>query len=230
MQPWCEETFFKNTTNWTILHFWPVVYLLNWWSTKKPLFLFSQEWLLPRAFHRQKWIYSASLRITSTSRCSCSLFAVGLYLLLKALGVDLLWTLEKAQQWCVNPAWVHLDSTPFASLLRNMGTLFGLGTRPSLPAVHGKQEEQQRSSQDGLYHRLSISTASLRFHQASHTHGCPLLPAVFLQERPPFPSSQSVSSRTVCPERSVYKAKNSFKLRKNCKRLSNYTTPYRVSI
>uniref|UniRef100_A0A3Q3X9I3 glucose-6-phosphatase n=1 Tax=Mola mola TaxID=94237 RepID=A0A3Q3X9I3_MOLML len=54
-------------------------------------------------------------------------FAVGFYLLLKALGVDLLWTLEKAQRWCVKPEWVHLDTTPFASLLRNMGTLFGLG-------------------------------------------------------------------------------------------------------
>uniref|UniRef100_A0A3B4ZMY9 glucose-6-phosphatase n=1 Tax=Stegastes partitus TaxID=144197 RepID=A0A3B4ZMY9_9TELE len=46
---------------------------------------------------------------------------------LRALGVDLLWTLEKAQKWCVRPEWVHLDSTPFASLLRNMGSLLGLG-------------------------------------------------------------------------------------------------------
>ncbi|KAK2820675.1 hypothetical protein Q5P01_023634 [Channa striata] len=54
-------------------------------------------------------------------------FAIGFYLLLKALDVDLLWTLEKAQKWCTRPEWVHLDSTPFASLLRNMGSLFGLG-------------------------------------------------------------------------------------------------------
>lgn len=52
---------------------------------------------------------------------------VGFYLVLKALGVDLLWTLDKAQRWCVRAEWVHLDSTPFASLLRNMGTLLGLG-------------------------------------------------------------------------------------------------------
>ncbi|XP_068439056.1 glucose-6-phosphatase catalytic subunit 1-like [Clinocottus analis] len=53
--------------------------------------------------------------------------AVGFYLALKALGVDLLWTLAKAQRWCSRPEWVHLDSTPFASLLRNMGSLLGLG-------------------------------------------------------------------------------------------------------
>ncbi|KAG7219840.1 hypothetical protein INR49_005862 [Caranx melampygus] len=32
-----------------------------------------------------------------------------------------------AGKWCIRPEWVHLDTTPFASLLRNMGTLFGLG-------------------------------------------------------------------------------------------------------
>ncbi|KAG1954645.1 glucose-6-phosphatase [Pimephales promelas] len=83
--------------------------------------------IVAEAFNRQKWIYSASLKHYFNITLFLLSFAVGLYVLLKALGVDLLWTIEKAQKWCVNPAWVHLDSTPFASLLRNMGTLFGLG-------------------------------------------------------------------------------------------------------
>lgn len=83
--------------------------------------------IVAEAFNRQKWIYSASLKNYFNVTLFLLSFAVGLYVLLKALGVDLLWTLEKAQRWCVNPAWVHLDTTPFASLLRNMGTLFGLG-------------------------------------------------------------------------------------------------------
>lgn len=41
--------------------------------------------------------------------------------------MDLLWTLEKAKRWCERPEWVHIDTTPFASLLKNLGTLFGLG-------------------------------------------------------------------------------------------------------
>ncbi|XP_012672846.1 glucose-6-phosphatase catalytic subunit 1 [Clupea harengus] len=79
------------------------------------------------AFNRVQWIYSASLKKYFGITLFLTSFAVGFYLLLRALGVDLLWTLEKAQHWCVNPAWVHMDSTPFAGLMRNMGTFFGLG-------------------------------------------------------------------------------------------------------
>ncbi|CAL8304974.1 unnamed protein product [Lota lota] len=83
--------------------------------------------IVAETFDRIQWIYSASMRKYMYTTLFLTSFAVGFYLLLKALGVDLLWTLEKAQKWCVRADWVHLDSTPFASLLRNMGTLFGLG-------------------------------------------------------------------------------------------------------
>ena len=82
---------------------------------------------MAEAFNRVQWIYSASLKKYFGITLFLTSFAVGFYLLLRALGVDLLWTLEKAQHWCVNPAWVHMDSTPFAGLMRNMGTFFGLG-------------------------------------------------------------------------------------------------------
>nr|XP_061787806.1 glucose-6-phosphatase catalytic subunit 1-like isoform X2 [Nerophis lumbriciformis] len=83
--------------------------------------------IVAEAFDRTQWIYSASMKKYFYTTLFLTSFAVGFYLLLKAVGVDLLWTLEKAQKWCVRAEWVHLDSTPFASLLRNMGTLFGLG-------------------------------------------------------------------------------------------------------
>ncbi|CAK6965004.1 glucose-6-phosphatase catalytic subunit 1 [Scomber scombrus] len=83
--------------------------------------------IVAEIFNRTQWIYNASMKKYFYTTFFLTSFAVGFYLLLKAVGVDLLWTLEKAQKWCVNPEWVHLDSTPFASLLRNMGTLFGLG-------------------------------------------------------------------------------------------------------
>ncbi|XP_056285810.1 glucose-6-phosphatase a, catalytic subunit, tandem duplicate 1 [Pseudoliparis swirei] len=76
---------------------------------------------------KEKWIYSASMRKYFYTTLLLTSITVGFYLVLKALGVDLLWTLDKAQRWCVRAEWVHLDSTPFASLLRNMGTLLGLG-------------------------------------------------------------------------------------------------------
>lgn len=83
--------------------------------------------IVAEAFNRTQWIYSASMKKYFYTTLFLTSFAVGFYVLLKALGVDLLWTMEKAQKWCIRPEWVHLDTTPFASLLRNMGTLFGLG-------------------------------------------------------------------------------------------------------
>uniref|UniRef100_A0A3P8WHC8 Glucose-6-phosphatase n=1 Tax=Cynoglossus semilaevis TaxID=244447 RepID=A0A3P8WHC8_CYNSE len=83
--------------------------------------------IVAEAFNRTQWIYNASMKKYFYTTLFLTSFAVGFYLLLKAVGVDLLWTIEKAQKWCIRSEWVHLDSTPFASLLRNMGTLFGLG-------------------------------------------------------------------------------------------------------
>ncbi|XP_028423970.1 glucose-6-phosphatase a, catalytic subunit, tandem duplicate 1 isoform X2 [Perca flavescens] len=83
--------------------------------------------LVAEVVSKGKWLYSASMKKYFYTTLFLTSFAVGFYVILKALGVDLLWTLEKAQKWCVRAEWVHLDSTPFASLLRNMGTLFGLG-------------------------------------------------------------------------------------------------------
>ncbi|XP_070300946.1 glucose-6-phosphatase a, catalytic subunit, tandem duplicate 1 [Salvelinus sp. IW2-2015] len=83
--------------------------------------------MVAETFSRVQWIYGASLKKYFYTTLFLLSFAVGFYELLKAIGVDLLWSLEKAQKWCVRAEWVYMDSTPFASLLRNMGTLFGLG-------------------------------------------------------------------------------------------------------
>ncbi|XP_013888219.1 glucose-6-phosphatase a, catalytic subunit, tandem duplicate 1 [Austrofundulus limnaeus] len=92
--------------------------------------------LVAEMVSKQKWIYSASLSEYLIITTFLTLFAVGFYVLLKAMGVDLLWTLDKAQKWCVRPEWVHLDTTPFASLLRNMGSLSGLGLGLHAPIHH----------------------------------------------------------------------------------------------
>ncbi|XP_074519451.1 glucose-6-phosphatase a, catalytic subunit, tandem duplicate 1 [Halichoeres trimaculatus] len=76
---------------------------------------------------RRKSIYTASMKSYFLITLFLTSFGVGFNVLLEAMGVDLLWTLELARRWCVNPEWVHLDSTPLASLLRNMGSLLGLG-------------------------------------------------------------------------------------------------------
>ncbi|KAM3592759.1 uncharacterized protein V6R79_024610 [Siganus canaliculatus] len=101
--------------------------------------------LVAEIVSKMNWIYSAGLKTYSSTTLVLTCLAVGFYLLLKALGVDLLWTMEKAQKWCVKPEWVHLDTTPFASLLRNMGTLFGLGLGLHL-ALYTQTKDRKRSS------------------------------------------------------------------------------------
>lgn len=91
---------------------------------------------------KKKWIYSASMNKYLIITAFLTSFAIGFYVVLKALGVDLLWTLDKAQKWCVKPEWVHLDTTPFASLLRNMGSLFGLGLGLHSPLHSGAKKNR----------------------------------------------------------------------------------------
>ncbi|XP_054032663.1 glucose-6-phosphatase catalytic subunit 1 isoform X2 [Dryobates pubescens] len=97
-------------------------------------------------FQHVRCIYSASLRRYLGITFFLFSFALGFYLLLRVVGVDLLWTLEKAQRWCARPEWVHIDTTPFASLLRNLGILFGLGlalhSHMYLESCRGKQSQQ----------------------------------------------------------------------------------------
>ncbi|XP_066484717.1 glucose-6-phosphatase catalytic subunit 1-like [Tiliqua scincoides] len=102
--------------------------------------------LVAEIFEHVHSIYNASLARYMSITLFLFGFALGFYLLLKMLGVDLLWTLEKANKWCEQPEWVHIDTTPFASLLRNLGILLGLGIGLNCPmyaeSCRGKQGQQ----------------------------------------------------------------------------------------
>ncbi|MBN3323516.1 G6PC phosphatase, partial [Atractosteus spatula] len=114
--------------------------------------------IVAEAFSRVQWIYSASLKKYLLTTLFLLVFALGFYLLLRVLGVDLLWTLEKAKRWCVRAEWVHMDTTPFASLLRNLGTLFGLGLGLHSPLSSGSHSGKRGHSAP---FRLGCITASL---------------------------------------------------------------------
>ncbi|KAG8008770.1 Glucose-6-phosphatase [Nibea albiflora] len=115
--------------------------------------------IVAEAFNRTQWIYNASMKKYFYTTFFLTSFAVGFYLLLKVVGVDLLWTLEKAQKWCVKAEWVHLDSTPFASLLRNMGTLFGLGL-----GLHSPLYTETKKSSSRLVKAGSIISSLVLLH------------------------------------------------------------------
>lgn len=69
----------------------------------------------------------ASLSMYLKTNVFLFLFALCFYLLLRLLRIDLLWSVPIAKKWCANPDCIHIDSMPFAGLVRNLGVLFGLG-------------------------------------------------------------------------------------------------------
>ncbi|XP_006636670.1 glucose-6-phosphatase 2 [Lepisosteus oculatus] len=83
--------------------------------------------LVAEVFEHIPSIQTASLKVYITTNFFLFSFAVGFYLVLKMIDIDLLWSVPKAKKWCINPDWIHLDTTPFAGLVRNLGALFGLG-------------------------------------------------------------------------------------------------------
>ncbi|KAL4841178.1 hypothetical protein H8958_021995 [Nasalis larvatus] len=56
--------------------------------------------------------------------CGMDKFSITLH---RLLNIDLLWSVPIAKKWCANPDWIHIDTMPFAGLVRNLGVLFGLG-------------------------------------------------------------------------------------------------------
>ncbi|GIY68891.1 glucose-6-phosphatase 2 [Caerostris darwini] len=53
--------------------------------------------------------------------------ALSMYGLLTAVGVDPMWSVGRAIKWCAKPEYVHLDTTPFFSMMRYCGFMFGMG-------------------------------------------------------------------------------------------------------
>ncbi|KAI1230272.1 Glucose-6-phosphatase [Lamprotornis superbus] len=111
-----------------------------------------------KTFQHVRCIYHASFHRYLGITLFLFSFTLGFYLLLWTFGVDLLWTLEKAQKWCSHPEWVHIDTTPFASLLRNLGILFGLGLALN---SHMYQESSRLKQGQQLPFRLGCIAASL---------------------------------------------------------------------
>lgn len=114
---------------------------------------------MAKAFNRVSWIYSASLKGYVHTTLCLVFVALGLYALLDAASIDPYWSLMKAQKWCIQSEWVHLDTTPFAGLLRNTGALFGLGLSLHLP-IHGDLQKNKSCGNSAVY-RLTCTAATL---------------------------------------------------------------------
>ncbi|XP_063816163.1 glucose-6-phosphatase catalytic subunit 1-like [Pseudophryne corroboree] len=113
-------------------------------------------------FNHIQVIYSVSLKKYIYTTVFFFAFAVGFYLSLKAFDVDLLWTLDKAKQWCARPEWIHIDSTPFASLIRNLGIFTGLGL--ALDSNMYKSSHKGKQKTDATFHLGCIIASLLVLH------------------------------------------------------------------
>ncbi|KAJ4439833.1 hypothetical protein ANN_07961 [Periplaneta americana] len=50
----------------------------------------------------------------------------GAYWLQRLMGVDPQWSVRLAFKWCERPEWIHVNTTPLFSLVRDCGSMFGI--------------------------------------------------------------------------------------------------------
>lgn len=107
--------------------------------------------LVAKAFDHIPSVHNASLKVYLQTNVFLFSFAVCFFLFLKSTGMDPLWSVTKAKKWCANPEWIHLDTTPFAGLVRNLGALSGLGL-----AVNSQMFIQSCKGKNGYKTRFKL--------------------------------------------------------------------------
>lgn len=127
-------------------------------STDITGFFFSSTGILvAESLSRAKQIYQATLHsylLTSVLLLSLALL---LYLFLQLIGIDLLWSVDKALCWCHRAEWVSVDTSPLASLFRNTGTLLGLGLGLHCPLhAHVNRVVSARRAEAAVYRFICL--------------------------------------------------------------------------
>ncbi|XP_075774531.1 glucose-6-phosphatase 3 isoform X3 [Pelodiscus sinensis] len=89
------------------------------------------------------------------------LSAAGLYGGMRALGTDMDWSIHLATKWCLNPAWIRVETRPFASLCRDTALALGLGL-----ATHSSLYTQLRHEPAGWKQRAAGASLGLATLQA----------------------------------------------------------------
>jgi len=76
--------------------------------------------------HINTWLGEASFRILFAMSLCFGFGAFFIYYLWTWLGFDPSFSIPLAEKYCADRNWVHLDSTPYLSVMRSSGSLFGL--------------------------------------------------------------------------------------------------------
>lgn len=99
--------------------------------------------------------------------------AMGTYALLRSLGVDPLWTVNKALRWCAKKEYIMLDTTPFFSMIRYLAFCLGAGLAfdsSKLQTTAQAPPQNHLTVSDGAGHlllvrRIIAAGASIAFGQ-----------------------------------------------------------------
>ncbi|KAM6042101.1 glucose-6-phosphatase 3 [Chlamydotis macqueenii] len=86
--------------------------------------------------------------------------SLALHRLVIAAGVDIDWSIRLAAKWCSDPAWLRLDTRPFASVCRDAGSALGLGLAAAFPPRRGGRLDPRQ--------RLAGAALALLAVQALH--------------------------------------------------------------
>lgn len=104
-------------------------------------------------------------RLSKLHFCAATVFmcatAMGTYAILRALGVDPLWTVNKAMRWCAKKEYIMLDTTPFFSMIRYLAFCLGAGLAFDSSKLIGVNKTQGEPKSDiTLSEREQAETAT----------------------------------------------------------------------
>ncbi|EDO32068.1 predicted protein [Nematostella vectensis] len=116
-------------------------------------------------------------KITDLIPCICVAFflavtALFLYVGLSFVVFDPSLSITKAQQWCADPKYIHLDTTPFYSLVRDIGVVVGVGVSHLLIKIWSQEDPSNDSKSN--FKRLIQSFLSVACLQLLEQMGLPL--------------------------------------------------------
>lgn len=90
--------------------------------------------------------------------------ALGTYAFLRMMGLDPLWSVNKGMRWCIKKEYIHLDTTPFFSMMRYLGFCLGSGLAYDVTSTSSKKAPTESSS--ALMTRRTLTAlASIVFGQ-----------------------------------------------------------------
>ncbi|XP_054166775.1 glucose-6-phosphatase 2-like [Oppia nitens] len=93
--------------------------------------------------------------------------AMATYALLKMMGFNPMWSVERALKWCAKREHIHLDTTPFFSIMRYTGFFLGMGL-----ALHSNL--YRMATKDVFSTSMKISAAVLSVGFAKATEFIPM--------------------------------------------------------